>query len=179
MVKMGQAPNGGMPSPGAESGSLTRELARVEEANLAFYEAFTSRDLGAMSRCWSQSPHVRCVHPGWELVTGWPDVQRSWADIFESIEDLEISLDDVQVEVAGAVAWVNLVVSLRITTNDDETFEASVVTTNLFESSNGDWLLVLHHSSNFVEDDDEDGDGEDDHRTTGLFFPRGGSSSVN
>jgi len=178
MVKMGQAPAGPPPAPSAEPGSLTRELARVEAANVAFYEAFKDRDIEAMARCWSQSPHARCVHPGWELVTGWPDIRRSWADIFESIDDLEISLDDAQVEVAGTVAWVNLVVSLRITTNDGDTFEASVVTTNLFEHANGEWLLVLHHSSNFVEDDE--GDGEDDEpRTMGFFAPRSGSSSMN
>jgi len=173
MVKMGQAPAGAEPTPGAESGSLTRELARVEEANLAFYEAFKNRDLEAMSMAWAHSPHARCVHPGWELVTGWPDIRRSWGDIFESIEDLEITLDEVQVEVASSVAWVNLVVSLRISTADDETFEASVVTTNVFEQTNGAWLLVLHHSSNFVEDDPDD---EEAPRAASFLPPRSGSS---
>src|SRR5262245_44514502 len=48
--------------------SLTRELTRVEEANIAFYDAFHRRDIDRMSQMWSRSPHARCVHPGWELV---------------------------------------------------------------------------------------------------------------
>ena len=53
------------------SPSLTRELTDVEEANLAFYEAFNLCDVERMERLWAQSPYVRCIHPGWEPVVGW------------------------------------------------------------------------------------------------------------
>jgi ketosteroid isomerase-like protein len=181
MAKIEDAELVGYPSGGAghhQPGSPTRELQRVEAANLSFYEAFTARDLDRMGSLWAQTPHVRCVHPGWELVTGFNDVRQSWSDIFGSIEDLEVTLNDVQVEVLGSVAWVNLVVEMCITADDGDEFEASVVTTNVFESTAGDWKLVLHHSSNFVEDDgdgDEGGGDEDDTRVLGFFPPRSGS----
>lgn len=165
--------------PGEPRGSLplTQELQRVEEANFAFYEAFSQRDLDRMSRLWAKTPHVRCIHPGWELVSSWSDVRRSWQDIFHSIDDIEIHLQDVQIEISGRVAWVNQVVELSITTDEDEQFEASVVTTNIFEENEGVWLLVLHHSSNFIEED-TDGDAEpEDEVARGGFFPPKGSGS--
>ncbi|MEM1024415.1 MAG: nuclear transport factor 2 family protein [Myxococcota bacterium] len=160
--------------------SLTRDLERVEGVNLEFYEAFSAKDLDRMSRLWAKTPHVRCVHPGWELVTGYGEVLRSWQDIFSSIEDVEVTINDVQIEVIGQAAWVNQIVDLAITTEEEETFEASVVTTNLFEYAQGSWLLVLHHSSNFVEADDEDeGEGEETEDNTRVFGlgPRGHTSN--
>jgi ketosteroid isomerase-like protein len=141
---------------------LTRELRRVEEANLAFYEAFTRLDMSAMARCWSKSPHARCVHPGWELVVGWNDIRQSWTDIFRTVKAVEFQLEDVHAEVAGRTAWVNLVGYVEITTDEDETFQASVVTTNIFEKLDGEWLLTLHHSSNFAEEEDLEDDDEDE-----------------
>src|SRR5262245_40665671 len=73
-------------SPDRAPPSLTRELTRVEEANLAFYDAFHRRDIDRMSQMWSRSPHARCVHPGWELVIGWTEIRQSWLDIFRTIK---------------------------------------------------------------------------------------------
>jgi len=152
-----------------EARSLTRDLERVEGVNLEFYEAFSAKDMERMARLWAKTPHVRCVHPGWELVTGYGEVLRSWQDIFNSIEDVEVTISEVQVEVLGTAAWVNQIVDLAITTEDEETFEASVVTTNLFEYAQGTWLMVLHHSSNFLESDDEDGGGDETVDNTRVF----------
>lgn len=138
--------------------SLTKELTRVEEANLAFYEAFNKRDIDKMSQIWSRSPHARCVHPGWELVIGWSDIRQSWLDIFRTIQEIDFRLEDIHIEVAGRTAWVNLVAHVQVTTDEGEAFQATVVTTNIFEEIDGTWSLVLHHSSNFAEDEDLDED---------------------
>ena len=135
--------------------SLTKELKRVEEANLSFYEAFQKRDIEQMAQVWLRSPHTRCVHPGWELVVGWPNIRQSWIDIFRTVQDTEFRLEDIHIEVSGQTAWVNLIAHVEVTTDDSEEFKASVVTTNLFEHIENHWGLVLHHSSNFSEDDDE------------------------
>src|SRR5215475_11965929 len=134
--------------------SLTRELTRVEEANLAFYEAFNKRDIERMSQVWSRSPHARCVHPGWELVIGWSDIRQSWVDIFRTIQEIDFRLEDIHIEVSGRTAWVNLVAHVQVTTDEGDAFQATVVTTNIFEEIDGRWLLVLHHSSNFAEDEE-------------------------
>ncbi|MEL7371694.1 MAG: nuclear transport factor 2 family protein [Myxococcota bacterium] len=145
--------------PVPQTTSLTKELGRVEEANTRFYEAFALRDLDRMGQVWSTTPYCRCVHPGWELVVGWHDIRKSWSEIFSSIVAVEFELEDVHVEVAHRSAWVNLIAHVDITTNENENFQATVVTTNVFEKFDDDWRMVLHHSSNYFEDeaaDDED-----------------------
>lgn len=151
-----------------ETGSLTRELTRVEEANLGFYEAFQSRDIDRMSQAWFHSPHARCVHPGWELVVGWADIRNSWIEIFRTIEDIEFQLDDVHIEVSGRTAWSNLIAHVSVTTDEGELFRASVVTTNIFENIDGHWVLVLHQSSNFMEDEEQEEEPEEP-QTGGLL----------
>ncbi|MBK6685528.1 MAG: nuclear transport factor 2 family protein [Deltaproteobacteria bacterium] len=153
------------------TGSLTRELSRVEEANLSFYEAFSARDIERMSRIWSKSPHARCVHPGWELVVGWNDIRQSWVEIFRTVSEIDFQLEDVHVEVAGRTAWVNLIAYVHITTDDGEDFDAAVVTTNIYEQLEGQWVLVLHHSSNFADDDGEDEEEEEEFETSGQNTP--------
>jgi ketosteroid isomerase-like protein len=138
--------------------SLTRELTRVEEANLAFYDAFHKRDIDKMSQMWSRSPHARCVHPGWELVIGWAEIRQSWLDIFRTIQRIEFSLEDIHIEVSGRTAWVNLIAHVKVTTDEGEDFPAIVVTTNIFEEIDGRWLIVLHHSSNFADEEEMDED---------------------
>ncbi len=152
-------------APGADLDSgawMSRELPRVEEANLAFYEAFTLKDIGRMAEVWAHSPHARCVHPGWELVIGWTDIRQSWLEIFSTVETIDFHIGDVHVEVSGRAAWVNLVASVQVTTETGDTFQAAVVTTNMFELSENQWRMVLHHSSNFVEHDPEEEEEEGD-----------------
>jgi ketosteroid isomerase-like protein len=148
--------------------SLTRELTRVEEANLAFYEAFNKRDVDKMSQIWSRSAHARCVHPGWELVIGWSDIRQSWMDIFRTIQEIDFRLEDIHIEVSGRTAWVNLVAHVEVTTDEGEAFQATVVTTNIFEEIEDRWQMVLHHSSNFAEDEEiEEEEIEIDNGTNG------------
>jgi ketosteroid isomerase-like protein len=154
-------------------GPLTRELRRVEAVNDAFYDALRARDIEAMSRVWLPSPHVRCVHPRWELVVGWIDIRESWAELFASLEHVDVQLEDVHVEVAGRVAWVNLLAYTTLHTEEGDIISASSIATNVFEIAEGEWKMVLHHSSSFLEDDlddDEDPLDLDPERP-----PRGGS----
>ena len=51
------------------------ELAEIQETNARFYRALESRDLNAMDAIWLHTAYVRCVHPGWCLLTGWASVR--------------------------------------------------------------------------------------------------------
>lgn len=137
-------------------GPLTRELRRVEAVNQAFFEAYRDRDLEAMCRLWLRSPHIRCIHPSGELSVGWPEVRESWVEQFRSVENAGFQLEDVHVEVAGRIAWVNLLAYTTLHTDDGDVINASSNVTNLFELSEGEWRLALHHSSSFLEDELED-----------------------
>jgi ketosteroid isomerase-like protein len=159
----------------SDATSLTRELTEVEEANLDFYRAFNRCDLEAMAKLWSPSPYVRCIHPGWEPVVGWPRVRQSWNDIFSSMQAIDFSLQDVHVEVVGLSARVNLVAHANVTTVDDDIFQTTVVATTIFDKIEDQWLVVLHHSSHLLEDDlDELAD-----FTGSLPYTNDGSSKPN
>ena len=116
---MSKQPTEPKPQAKPRTPSLTRQLTDVEEANLAFYEAFNQCDVQRMEKLWAQSPYVRCIHPGWEPVVGWPSVRQSWADVFESMLSIDFSLEDVHVEVVGQSARVNLVAHASVTTIDN------------------------------------------------------------
>lgn len=145
-------------APPRSKSTLTRDLSRVEEANFAFYEAFTRKDIEAMGRLWSASPYARCIHPGWEPVIGWPDIRESWLDIFNSISEISFELTEIHIEVMGQVAWVNLIAFAAVDTAEEGEFETAVVTTTIFEESDGEWRVALHHGSHYIDDEELDDD---------------------
>ena len=153
-------------TPPPRTGSLTRELARVEEINFRFYEAFHLGDIEKMAAVWSRSPYTRCVHPGWEPVVGWPGIRASWVEIFSSMASIDFELEDVHVEVTGTNAWVD----------DDDEFTTAVVATTIMEKVDNDWAIVLHHSSHYVDDDELD---EDDLDLNGFPPTNGGGDMPN
>ncbi len=60
------------------------DKAAVKEINARFYEALSAQDLAAMETVWLHEPWVRCVHPGWEMLTGWQSIRKSWSNIFKN-----------------------------------------------------------------------------------------------
>jgi ketosteroid isomerase-like protein len=89
-------------------------------------------------------------------------------DIFRTIQQIDFRLEDIHIEVSGRTAWVNLVAHVEVTTDEGEAFQATVVTTNIFEEIEDRWQMVLHHSSNFAEDEElEEEEIEIDNGTSG------------
>ena len=80
------------------------ERAEVEEANARFYRVFETLDLRQMEEIWAHGEHVRCVHPGWGLLTGWDAVRQSWEAIFKHSEEMRFSITDINAYVEGASA---------------------------------------------------------------------------
>ena len=118
----------------------------VLEANAAFYRAFESLDLPRMEAVWRRAPYIKCVHPGWALLTGWGPVMESWEHIFGNTIEMRFTLTGIHAEVTGDLAWVvvteNIATSMR-----DGRAAGRVQATNIFERHEGGWLLVHHHGS--------------------------------
>jgi len=76
----------------------------VGEANTAFYQAMQSLNLARMEDMWWHDDWVRCLHPGWELLSGWDKVKESWSVIFSSTVQLQVSTSQPLVCVLGDVA---------------------------------------------------------------------------
>ena len=51
-------------------------------ANNRFYTALARADLAAMINLWHHSLETECIHPGWDRLRGWSDIQKSWIMIF-------------------------------------------------------------------------------------------------
>ncbi|MFQ5657647.1 MAG: nuclear transport factor 2 family protein, partial [Candidatus Methylomirabilales bacterium] len=84
------------------------DIKAVEEANQDFYRAFESLDITAMERIWVRGDHVKCVHPGWPILIGWPAVHASWERIFANTDSIQFILTDVQIQISGDFGWVTL-----------------------------------------------------------------------
>ena len=118
----------------------------VEEANTAFYRALESGMLERMDEVWAHEDSVRCVHPGWDLLTGWHRVRESWEMIFESGQKLRATPSDVWVQAFGSFAWVTC--TENITVFNESSFDSALAAaTNLFVLRDGNWLMVHHHAS--------------------------------
>ncbi len=119
---------------------------RVVDANAAFYEALTNRDMSAMERVWFPADWVECVHPGTGAVRGWDAVRDSMAMLFGAAGTLMVAATDVHVHLLGEVAWVGC--EERIATRNDGRMVSSVAhATNVFVMHDGVWRLVVHHAS--------------------------------
>ena len=127
---------------------MTDDEAAVTAANEEFYAAFEALDLDRMAACWAKDDGVRCIHPGWDAIDGWPKVSRSWVAIFANSSYIQFFLTDVRVHVDATVAWVTCAENIlagRSAQGDME--DAKVLATNVYRRVGGRWLMVLHHAS--------------------------------
>ena len=123
--------------------------AAVVEANAGFYRAFEALDVAAMDRVWAHGAHVKCVHPGWPLLTGWEAVRESWTAIFESTQEMRFTLSDVQAVVGGDLAWVTCTENILSDVAGRVTVTA-ILATNVFARDVDGWRLVHHHASHIL-----------------------------
>jgi ketosteroid isomerase-like protein len=134
--------------PGASASS---EIDPVLQANRKFYRALTEMDMQAMGEVWLHEDWVRCVHPGWAPIEGWPALQESWQRIFENTEHMHVTVGGVFVSIQGEMAWVSCVERVS-TTAEGRMDMAYVQATNLFVLRAGVWRMVLHHASHLPID---------------------------
>ena len=118
----------------------------LKSANAAFYRAIDSGSIERMAELWAHEDFVQCVHPGWDVVSGWAKVRQSWEQIFAGGQKMLISATNVMVNYAGELTWVTCTESITIF--EDTNFDTvQAIATNLFVQRDGKWLLVHHHAS--------------------------------
>ena len=57
---------------------------QVVEANLKFYFALESLDIGLMDEVWATDASAVCIHPGSARLIGWDQIRSSWEQIFKN-----------------------------------------------------------------------------------------------
>lgn len=143
----------------AETVSESPERAAVEEANAAFYAAFETGDLDAMTGVWLEDPEALCIHPGAPPVRGTSAINRSWALIMANTPYIQFFLTDVVVSVRGGVGFVTCTENVLTADShsDDDTFAgARALATNVFMRAGERWRLWIHHSSPVLSGTDHD-----------------------
>ncbi len=118
----------------------------VKDVNRRFYEAFESLDIKRMEGIWLREDYIKCVHPGWALLSGWDAVMESWRRIFENTEQMRFTLTDVQVREQDGLAWVTLYENLA-SRLQGQTNAAVVLATNIYEQRPDGWFMIHHHGS--------------------------------
>jgi ketosteroid isomerase-like protein len=121
----------------------------VTDANTRFYRAFEALDAEAMAAVWAHGDHVKCVHPGWPLLTGWDAVRTSWENIFANTQEMRFTLSDVRVAVAGDAAWVTCTENI-LSEVQGRISVTAILATNLFERHGDAWRMVHHHASHVL-----------------------------
>jgi uncharacterized protein (TIGR02246 family) len=122
----------------------------VKAVNERFYRALEDYDREAMLNLWAHEPWVSCVHPGWEIRIGWPDVEESWLSIFRSSTRIKVRISDTSIRLEGDCAWVTCTENLS-TAGDSASVRSRVQATNVFMKHQGHWRIVHHHASPIPE----------------------------
>ncbi|MFB8022758.1 nuclear transport factor 2 family protein [Streptomyces rubiginosohelvolus] len=151
-----------------EHAQAAADIAEVEAANTAFYEAMERGDLEALSGRWlpGEDLTVSCVHPGWPVLTGRGEVLRSYALIMANTEYIQFFLTDVNIAMTGDTALVTCTENILSGGPAEEGNALGplvgqlVVATNVFRRTPDGWKLWSHHGSPVLTESDEDDDEE-------------------
>src|SRR2546428_5313782 len=122
---------------------LKEMIEEVAKANEAFYEAFESLDIKKMDEVWAREDYVTCIHPGWNLRSGWPAVRDSWVMIFNNTFTMQFRLTDVMIQVAGDVGLVLFLGNINSRT-DGEGAEARTLAPQLYKRPHGRWVVIRY-----------------------------------
>jgi ketosteroid isomerase-like protein len=133
---------------GAGAQEAAPDMAGVEAANQAFYEAASARDLARMDAIWAHEPYVTAIHPANQNVdTGWGAVRAGWEKLFGNFTEISVAMPDPQIRVGNEVAWVTGQEQFRGRPSAGEEVSVTLLGTSVFEKSGGQWLMVHHHVS--------------------------------
>ena len=115
------------------------DRSRVLAANEAFYQAFSSGDLPALSRLFAQEIELATAHPWRPAEHGRRGVLAVWESILAGGAP-QIRCIDPQAQLlpGGESAFVTCVEDLG---------DQSCAATNVFVLEDGDWRLCHHHGS--------------------------------
>ena len=120
----------------------------LRESNDAFYRAVEELSVPDMERLWLHESWVRCIHPGWDLLTGWEAIRQSWEQIFSGTTWIRVTPTSVDVQVLGDVGMVGCAENITATSDGDVGVGVAVAqATNLFLRTADGWRLFHHHSS--------------------------------
>ena len=126
---------------------IDNENIALIEANKHFYEAFETLKPIEMQKVWARASYVKCMHPGWRILTGYDQVMESWQMIFQGASQMKFHLKDVDAKIIGRIGIVTLFEELTsINYSSEVVYRTTVAATNIFEFFDDGWLMVHHQA---------------------------------
>ena len=125
-------------------------VGEVNKANSEFYHAFESLSIEMMDKLWKHDENIVCIHPGWDLFTGWLAIRESWITIFSNTEMIRFTITNTKVRIFdNKIAVVVCLENIETTSADGRVIRIGVIATNIFERDEqlNQWLLIHHHGS--------------------------------
>src|SRR5690349_21953598 len=113
---------------------------KVNKANTQFYRAFENLSIEMMDNLWKHDENIVCIHPGWDLFTGWLAIRESWITIFTNTEMIKFIITNTKVRFLGNIAVVVCLENIETLVNG-EILRLGVIATNVFEQIDNQWLL--------------------------------------
>jgi ketosteroid isomerase-like protein len=126
---------------------IVEEVTRV---NAEFYHAFESISIETMDKLWKHDENVVCIHPGWDLFTGWLAIRESWITIFSNTEMIRFTITNTKIRTFdNNIAVVVCLENIETTLTDGRLIRIGIIATNIFERNEqlNQWLLIHHHGS--------------------------------
>ncbi|HTP46397.1 MAG TPA: nuclear transport factor 2 family protein [Casimicrobiaceae bacterium] len=120
-------------------------LTSPQDAALAFYQAFESRDIDAMMAAWAEDEDIVCIHPGGSRLVGYEAVRAGWEQLFAADTKLSFKLADIVVIDTVGLALQSAIE--HVTVGDDPKPRGTAIATNVFLRTPSGWRLVVHHAS--------------------------------
>ena len=112
-------------------------------ANAKFYQALSLADAGLMRGLWMKSDESTCVHPGWNRIAGFDNIQQSWATIFANQGPIHIWPSDETVVVQGEMVWVLCLENIDASATAANKI-LCVHARNAFQSMPDGWKIIHH-----------------------------------
>ena len=137
-----------------------------EDAELAFYGAFSQGNAEAMRQVWALEEDIICIHPSGPKLVGPDLVHRSWKLILIPNQIRDFELRNCKISGDNDFRIHTLEEKIKIA---NPTFQSSVVyATNIYRKFQKGWLMVLHHASVTAET----------HLSSEIFEPISGKGPV-
>jgi len=123
-------------------------VGEVNKANAEFYHAFERLSMEMMDKLWKHDDNVVCIHPGWDLFSGWLAIRESWITIFSNTEMMQFIITNTKVRIFDNNLAVVVCLENIETPVNGQVIKMGVIATNVFERNElNQWLLIHHHGS--------------------------------
>lgn len=116
-----------------------------DDAERAFYDAFTRGDLDALMAVWAEDEETVCVHPGGSRFTGLASIRESWRQLFDTGMKFNVRTSHSVCNQSMLMA-VHCVLQ-HITVEGEDTIAPPLITTNVYTRGPQGWQLLVHHTS--------------------------------